>query len=67
MRVFCGKDTDTDTDSVYFSTVYSLHFSQFDSIGQGQKGIKQSPYLVTMGTRGIWFSAIFSLYGNCGK
>ena len=47
--------------------IYSLHFSQIASIGQAQKGIKQSPYIVIMGTRGIWFGAIFSLYGNCGK
>ena len=47
--------------------IYSLHFSQFGSIGQAQNVSKQFPYKVIVGTGSICSSAKSSLYGSSGK
>ena len=56
MRVFCGKDTDTDTDSVYFSTELFMVFQQG---GQVKKYILSSMPFTFFGTPLAFFGKIF--------
>ena len=47
--------------------LYTWHLSQFETIGQAQKSIKQFPCMVIMGNRGMWFGTIFPYMVDGGK